>query len=148
MMGNRKRRTYNPRMIKRDFSYTIEEVAALFCLHQNSVRLWLKDGLQPIDAGRPTLIHGSNLIEFVRDRQAARKHPCGPNDFYCCRCRQARRAWENLVDLENRPGGKVLLKAICDVCFGGLNKIGSQSKLEEYRRLFEIQTVTDERLIV
>jgi hypothetical protein len=148
MRRDRKKRTYNPRLVKRDFSYTIEEIAELFGLHENSVRLWLKEGLPTIDAGRPTLIHGSDLIAFIRKRQTTRKHPCAPDEFYCCRCRKPRRAWESLVDLEIRPGSKVLLKAVCEVCGGGLNKAGAQAKLAEYRRVFDVQTAQRERLMV
>ena len=148
MPARRKKRTYNVRLIRRNFSYSIDEVAELFDLHTNSVRLWLKDGLTPIDSVRPILIHGSDLIAFIRKRQTARKHPCAPDEFFCFRCRQPRHAWENLVDLEIRPGSKVLLKAVCAVCDGGLNKAGLQAKLEDYRLLFDLQTVTDGRLVV
>ena len=144
----RRKRTFNTRLIRQSYSYEINEVADLFGIHPNSVGIWLREGLVSIDGHRPTMIHGSDLADFVNRRQAARKRSCRPTEFYCCRCRLPKARWENLVDVEIQDERRLILKAVCSECGGALNRIGTVKKLEEYRTLFEIQATTDRRLRV
>jgi len=51
----------NPRRVKIHRSYSVEEMSRLLGVHKNTVRNWLKNGLEPIDDQRPTLIRGSDL---------------------------------------------------------------------------------------
>jgi hypothetical protein len=141
-----KRRTYNTRRIKRDFAYFISEVADLFGLHRNAVRQWLKSGLPAIDDHRPTLIHGGDLIDFLDARQTARKQKCGPDQFYCCRCRCPRHALHNRVEIEICNQQKLNLSAVCNECGAGMNRAGSVKKIEEYRNAFIVQTPIEARI--
>ena len=50
--------TPNHRLLKIHRSYTVEEVASVLDVHRNSVRNWLRSGLDAIDQRRPTLILG------------------------------------------------------------------------------------------
>jgi hypothetical protein len=141
-----KRRTYNTRRIKRDYTYFIAEAAELFALHRNAVRQWLKSGLSPIDGHRPTLIHGGDLIDFLDARQIARKHKCAADQFYCCRCRCPRRALYNRVDIEIRNKQKLNLLAVCNECGADMNRAGSVKKMEEYRKAFIVRTPAKGRI--
>jgi hypothetical protein len=94
-----KRRTYNTRLIRRDYAYFISEIAELFNLHRNAVRRWLKAGLCTVDDRRPSLVHGGDLITFLDSRQANRKRKCGANEFYCCRCRRPQRPLHNRIEI-------------------------------------------------
>lgn len=132
------RRTHNTRLIKRDFSYSVDEIADLFGLHANAVRRWVNMGLIPIDDGRPMLFHGTDLKAFLDKRQSERKRPGKPNEFYCFRCRQQRPPLGNRVNLVWQTPTRLLLKAICSVCNAKLNKAGSKAKRAQYEDLFEI----------
>jgi hypothetical protein len=46
----------NPRLAKIHRSYSVEEIARLFEIHKNTVRAWLRQGLQAIDGSRPTVV--------------------------------------------------------------------------------------------
>lgn len=144
--AKRKKRTFNHRRVKRDLTHSIDEIAVLFGIHENSVRSWLGKGLVPIDDHRPTLVHGSDLIRFLGDKQRKRKRTCAPNEFYCCRCRKPVPAWENLVDIHFQTEKRILLKAVCPHCGTGLNRVGNRAQLPKYQNLFEVQTITDRRL--
>src|SRR5262245_34376578 len=63
------KRTYNTRLIKRDYAYFISELADLFRLHPNAIRRWIKAGLRTVDDRRPVLVHGGDLIDFLDARQ-------------------------------------------------------------------------------
>jgi hypothetical protein len=141
-----KRRTYNTRRIKRDYAYFIAEIAELFGLHRNAVRHWLKSGLPAIDGHRPILIHGGDLVDFLVARQARRKQKCAPDQFYCCRCRCPRRALDNRVEMRIRNEQKLNLSAVCNECGAGMNRAGSVKKMEEYRKAFIVQTLTEARI--
>ena len=144
----KKRRTYNTRLIRLNYSYEVGEITELFGIHPNSVGLWLKQGLRSIEGPRPILIHGTDLTDFLANRQTGRKRTCQPTEFYCCRCRRPRAPWENLVDIVIQDERRLLLKAVCFKCGGALNRIGAVRKLDEYQSLFEIQATTDRRISV
>ncbi len=139
----RKSRTYNTRLIKRNYSYYIDEICDLFGVHPNTVRSWIKDGLMPNDDSRPALVHGSTLKAFLTERQSVRKRACRPCQIYCCGCRTPRRVWDNLVDIEILTNGRLMLKAICARCERPINQFGSRSKQAEYEEHFDIQTITE-----
>ncbi len=142
----RQSRTYNTRLIKRDYSYAASEIVALLKIHENTVGNWHADGLPPIDDRRPLLFHGSDLIEFLSRRQERRRHVCGPGEFFCCKCRAPRPPWERAVDVEIRDARRLILKAVCSVCGTAMNRIGAVRQLDEFRTRFDFQTVTDLRL--
>lgn len=138
-MGKIKRRSYNPRRVCRDLSYSVQEVAELFGIHKNSVLQWLKNGLARIDDTKPYLIHGSSLIAYLRKKREKRKSQCKPNEFYCCRCRVPRRAWEDAVDLVFLNSKKLSIEGICSVCETKVLRIGNPHKIDEYQKIFSIQ---------
>lgn len=110
------RQRLNPRAIKLHRTYSVEEAARVLGVHKNSVRGWRRDGLVPIDNGRPVLFLGSELRGFLERRQAGRKRPCRPGTLYCFRCRQPRAPALGMLDwapINSRTGN---LMALCEVC--------------------------------
>jgi hypothetical protein len=136
----RKRRTYNVRHIRRDYSYTIQEIAALFDLHKNTLSQWLKAGLKPIDRSRPVLIHGSDLVNFLLARQSARRARCQPDEFFCFRCRAPRHPLGRKVDVQPRNAKLLNLVAVCAKCSTTMRKAGSAQKQTFYCQLFSAAT--------
>jgi hypothetical protein len=142
----RRSRTYNVRLIRRDYSYTIQEVAELFSLHPNAVRRWLKDGLRAIDEVRPKLIHGSDLIAFLSRRQQSRKCGCGPDEMYCFACRAPRRPAGGRVAVNQLGPSRLILRGPCELCGTRMNRAVSSSRLAEVERTFTV-TMASPRLI-
>jgi len=106
----------NHRLIKIHQSYAVEEIARVLKVHKQSVRNWLKAGLATIDRGRPALVRGTVLVEFLRARRQKAKRPCPPGYLYCLRCREPRRPAEGMVEyiaLSNSSGN---LRALCESC--------------------------------
>ena len=62
----------------------------LFRVHKNTVRAWLKAGLESVDGRRPALILGRKLSGFLYARRQHNRQRCRPGQFYCMRCRRPR----------------------------------------------------------
>jgi hypothetical protein len=140
------KRSYNTCLIKRDFSYSVHEIADLYALHPQAIRRWIKHGLRRIDDRRPILIHGTDLIEFLETRQKARKRRCRHDEFYCCRCREARRAKYNQVVIEIRNRRQLNISASCELCGTCMNRAGTVCRIAEYAKTFVALTVLDRRI--
>jgi hypothetical protein len=77
----------NPRLAKIHRTYSVEDISRLFAIHKNTVRNWFRQGLEPIDDQRPTLIRGQELQHFLAERRSRSKQTCGPGRIYCLPCR-------------------------------------------------------------
>ena len=119
----------NPRLIKIHRSYTVEEVAAVCGVHRNTVRQWIKTGLETLDAHRPVLIQGTTLRLFLEVRRNQNKRPCLPGEMYCLRCRAPQRPAVDMVDYEELTATQGNLVGICPVCDLIMNRRVNFSKL-------------------
>jgi hypothetical protein len=127
------RRHPNHRRVKRHRSYTVEEIASLFCIHKNTVRGWVKAGLPICDDKRPMLILGQELGAFLLARRAKNKQRCKPGEIYCVRCRSPKFPAGDMADyvpVTERLGN---LKAICPSCDSIINRRVSMAKLGQVR---------------
>lgn len=137
----KKRRTYNPRLIRLGLSYSVQEVAELYGLHKNAVLRWIKDGLPVIDRRKPYLIHGGELASYLKKKQTGRRHKCNPDEFFCFKCRAPRKAWENVADITIKNESKLAISGLCAACYTPVHRMGVVKKLPEYRKIFSIQTI-------
>ncbi|UDL87214.1 helix-turn-helix domain-containing protein [Mesorhizobium sp. PAMC28654] len=112
-MANRR---HNPRLAKSLRCFTIVETAELYGVHRNTVRHWLADGLKPLDARKPVLIHGTALNRFHADRRGSAKRVCGPDEMYCLPCRAPRRPASDMADYSQLTASVGTLVAICPAC--------------------------------
>jgi hypothetical protein len=145
MLSNK--RTYNTRRIKSNYCYSLHEITELFSIHISSVRNWIKEGLPLIDTSRPYMVHGTDLITFIKKRQTKRKRPCKENEFFCLKCRAARTCLNNTIDLRIKSPTKVQLSGKCTICETSMYRAGSVKKIAEYQKLFSIQKIQGRHII-
>src|SRR5262245_32652240 len=91
-------RNSNPRVAKIHRSYSVDDVSRLFKIHKNTVRNWLRQGLEPIDDQRPTLIRGQELQHFLVERRSRSKQTSGPGRIYCLPCPAPKVPAGNIAD--------------------------------------------------
>ncbi len=109
-------RAPDPRRAKIHFSYTIAEAARLFGVHRNTVRGWLRQGLESIKLGRETIILGADLRAHLARRRTARRIKTPPGAICCLRCRAPRTPAEGLVELLRSVGPTANVRGICGDC--------------------------------
>jgi hypothetical protein len=128
----------NFRLVKIHRSYSVEEIGRLFSVHKNTVRAWLKQGLDPIDKSRPILVHGKALVSFLAARRVASKRPCPPGHIYCMRCHAQKQPAGNMIDytpVTDRTGN---LSAICPTCGTMMYRRTSKAHLGEFSGKTEV----------
>src|SRR5262245_14948930 len=131
----------NPRLVKMHRCYSVEEVATLFRIHKNTVRHWLKQGLEPIDNQRPTLIRGPELARFISERRKRLKQKCRPGEMYCLPCRAPKVPAGNFADCIQSSSTAGSLCGICPDCGRLMYRRVNLQKLAEVRGDLDI-TVT------
>lgn len=112
----------NPRLIKLNRSYSVEEAARVLGKHKHTVRNWIKDGLPTVDDTRPVLIHGHELRGYLLGKHKAAKRPCKPGTIYCFKCRQPRAPAFGMVEFTPRSAATGNLTALCSTCSTVMNR--------------------------
>lgn len=141
-----RRRRHPLHLIKTGRTYDVAEAADLLGVHRNTVRQWLKLGLEPLDSCRPLLIHGAALKAFLAKRQDDRRTKCGPGEFYCFHCKAPRKPWEGLVDVVDHGPNLVRLGALCEVCETAMHRTVSRPKLEATLEVIAQSQLASERI--
>lgn len=106
----------NLRLIKRNRTYSVVEIADRLKVHKNTVRNWQANGLTPIDGGRPALFHGAAIQAYLLSKQCRQKRPCPPGTFYCFHCREPRAPALGMVDFRCFTADAGNLNALCEAC--------------------------------
>lgn len=119
----------NPRLAKMHRNYTVDEIARLYGIHRNTVRAWLKRGLQTVDDRRPLLVLGRHLGEFLEARRELKRRPSGPGFIYCLRCREPRRPAGGAVRYEPLTPNLGNLVGVCAECGAGLYRRVNRARI-------------------
>lgn len=109
-------RRINPNSIKLHRTYDVSELAACCGVHKNTVRQWERDGLGPIDGGKPKLFHATAIRAFLIKRNASRRRPCSAGTLYCFRCREPRPPLPDLLEYVPITMSSGNLRAVCATC--------------------------------
>jgi hypothetical protein len=128
----------NPRLVKVHRNYTVEEVARLVGIHKNTVRNWLRQGLPAIDRHRPTLIIGSALADYLRNRRSKHKQSCRPGEIYCVKCRVPREPAGDMADYVPITPTSGNLRGICPVCDILIHRRVSLAKLDDVKGKLDV----------
>ena len=142
-----RKRTYNVRLIRATWPYTIQEIAELFGIHKNAITRWLNEGLAADTTQRPYLIRGDELIRFLSARQTAKTCRCGLTEFFCFRCRTRREAALKMADIVIESAHRFRVKALCAECSTPVNKMQGITNLPRIEASFEVMTLVGRHLI-
>jgi hypothetical protein len=141
------KRNINLNRIKKNYAYSINDIGESFGKHKNTVCNWIKEGLKTIDGKKPFLIHGSDLREFLEQKQNARKSKCKDDELFCTKCQKPQKPWGNLVDVFIRAKNKVRLQGLCAVCECKINKDFKVKNWGLVQKTFDVGKVHNPHLI-
>lgn len=113
---------HNPNRCKIHRSYSVEDIAALYQVHKNTVRNWIKDGLPICDDVKPMLILGAELKRFLQQKRVKNKRVCKPNEIYCLKCREPKMPVHGTVEVMQETAIKGRMLACCPTCNSLMNK--------------------------
>ena len=131
------KRTYDPRRIKRNRSYTVQRLAKLYGVQPNTVRQWIKKhGLPVLEGSYPTLMHWQDIRDWMTAWQAARKWTCAPDEMSCFSCQGPRKVKAGTFRIEASNKNTFMLHGQCETCDGPMNRSSSQSKIRVDRANF------------
>ena len=142
------RKIYSHRKIRYWYSYDIEDICLSFQnekLHFQTIRKWLKEGLKRVDQGKPILIYGNDLIEFLKERNSRGKCSTKFDQMYCMRCQDACCVLQNKVKPKQKKH-MIQLCGICRTCKATMYKnykLHDFSKIKETFRLVEVLELYD-----
>ena len=141
-------RRINPRLIKLNRSYSVEEAARVLGKHPHTVRNWIMDGLPTVDDTRPVLIHGHELRAYLAGKRKAARRPCKPGTIYCFKCRLPRAPAFGIVEFTPRNSATGNLTALCETCSTIMNRSARLASLTAIMPKLEVQIrVAGARLI-
>ncbi len=128
----------NSRLAKIHRSYTVDDLSRLLKIHKNTVRNWLKQGLEPIDGQRPTLIRGEELRRFLAERRSRSKETCGPGRIFCLPCRAPKVPAGRIADCIQTGDTAGTLQGICPDCNRMIYRKLNPQKLDAVRGDLEV----------
>lgn len=113
----------NERLIRGDYSYTVEQIADMFGVCVTTVRRWISDeGLERIPKVRPYLVHSSALRLFVARKNAKHKKPLKDNEMLCMKCQSQRVPKPASAIAEHLANRSVRVRALCGDCGSKMNR--------------------------
>ena len=122
----------NPRLVKIHRTYTVEEACRLVCVHKNTVRAWIKNGLPVVDQQRPVLIRGRDLRAFLTARRKQRQQPCGPGEIYCVKCRKPQQPVAGSLRHLQLTATTANLRGTCPCCGTTIHRRANKGQLGSF----------------
>lgn len=123
--------------IKSLHCYTIREAAGVTGVSDRTIRAWIKQGLAAMSDERPTLVRGDTLVSFIQGQRQGRKSRLSPGEFYCLKCRAARKPAGGLVDCET-DGTRAKLTALCETCDTIMHKPIAHERVAVLNSVFDV----------
>ena len=130
-------RRYNANKVRARHTYSFLEISELFGIHLRTVQRWGKRGLQVLDSTtKPYLVMGSDLIEFLKRERAKRRISLKDGEFYCSRCRDARKSIKDKFRIEEtgrflgKESKQVMIRGECEDCGNQLYRLSSSKQIK------------------
>lgn len=96
------KRLYPHNRIRYWYAYDLDEICAVYAdlgLHAQTIRKWTRQGLNTIDAGKPVLIYGHDLIDYLKKSNSKNKCQTAFDEMYCMACQDARHVFRTQISI-------------------------------------------------
>lgn len=132
-----KKHSYSLKPIRRDYTYSVYEVAELYAITPDTVFCWIREkGLERIAGSAKYFVHSSALIKFLEKRNRKNKHPCQEGEMYCCKCRKPKTPHPESLKVKKLKNKTIRVSGQCSACNTRMNTVVSGKKWDEKHPLF------------
>jgi len=132
-----KKRKYNLKRVRRNYTYSVGEIAELLGVSDMTVFRWIADeGLNRLPNSKKYYVHSNDLISFLEQKNNKNKKPCHDDEMYCCKCRKPQRPNLQTLEAQNIPNGTIRVLGKCGECSTSTNKVVSDKKWTENHPLY------------
>lgn len=135
----KKKRKYNPNLIKARHCYSIAEICEVYHKHPRTVQSWRRLGLKPIDeASKPYLFMGEEIRHFLKEKRQKSRRPLKAGEFFCPKCKSARKSIPDklLTIITDKKLGKdtkqAFIRGVCQICKTSLIRFSSDKRINEF----------------
>jgi hypothetical protein len=130
----------NPNLVKLHLTYSVDELARTLKVSKGTVRRWLKTGLEAVDGPGLTIVRGSVAREFLRQRRASAKRPCGPGFLFCLRCREPREpaGLKAALVYPGKVAAGACLRGVCPECSALMYRRVNVARLDAVRGRLDV----------
>lgn len=132
-------RKINIAKIRPSHTYSREEIAQSQNRKRTTVNRWVREGLPLIPGTNDQLFDGAEFKAWAIAREAARKRPCKPDEFYCMskQCRTQRLPAIGSVIIRKTNANLGSIEANCGTCGSEIKKGFAMKDLAETEAAFE-----------
>lgn len=126
------------RKVKRHRSYTVKQLAALYGVHVNTVRSWIRnEGLPTLGDGHEVLMHWSAIRDWIIARNESRKWtPTNPDEMPCLTCKAHKPIKAGTFTVAMGNTRKVTLHGECVGCGRSIQRFDVRGNLDAIRQAF------------
>ena len=117
-------------LIKKDKTYTSQELADTLKVHVRTVQVWHRDGLPALPDTFPLLFKGEEVKTYLFQQRKAQKQPLQPNEFFCMHCHAPKRSVSGCVRIvpsHKKMGQYQQFQIVgkCETCGNEISRVGS-----------------------
>jgi len=135
--SKKKSRKINLRHIKPTATYDFKQLSKELNRTLPTIRRWRRDGMPIIPDSNPALVDGAELLQWLKERQKARKCECADDQAFCFTCKAACHFAVGSVVIRPVNKKRFSIDANCADCGGKLYKGASMERIDEIEALLE-----------
>jgi len=136
----KKKRNYNPNLIKAKGTYSLKELAGVCNRHPRTIQIWRKEGLKEFGKERNSFIFiGGEIKRFLKEKDKKQKYPLQLDEFFCPKCHKQRKSLPELLTFEitdtklGKTAKRAFIRGICETCGQSLLLFSSDRKIQELK---------------
>lgn len=118
------------RRVHRRRTYTFAELAIVLCRSISGLKKWLPKGLKSC-GGKPALLMGGDVLDFMKERDTKRRRPTTPGTLYCLRCKVPRQPANNTLEYVPRAENVGRVSGECAVCGCKMSQTANPNRLAD-----------------
>jgi predicted transcriptional regulator len=129
--------------VKANMAYTVEEASEVVGVTEQTIRAWLRQGLNCLAAKRPALIMGYELRDFLKRKDKAKRQPLAFGEVFCLSCKAPTTPAGDMIEYAPLTERRGRLMVLCGTCGGMCVRLVGASELPRWAVAFDLSANSD-----